>query len=111
MRLIDADKFKEDLLKLWDYSTVDDITATTVLKQVISDLDNASTISAMDIAVFGYEVAKKENIKGQQGKWIFHKDYNESCRYGCNQCGNLNNIPSNFCPNCGARMKKIGGAE
>lgn len=41
-----------------------------------------------------------------QGEWIIHKDYNESCRYGCNQCGNLNNIPSNFCPNCGAKMKK-----
>lgn len=40
-----------------------------------------------------------------QGKWIFHKDYNESCRYGCNQCGNLNNISSNFCPNCGADMR------
>lgn len=40
------------------------------------------------------------------GKWIFHKDFNESCRYSCNQCGNLNNIPSNFCPNCGAKMQK-----
>lgn len=40
-----------------------------------------------------------------QGKWIFHKDFNESCRYGCNQCGNLNNISSNFCPNCGADMR------
>ena len=39
-----------------------------------------------------------------QGKWIFHNDYNESCRYGCNQCGNLTNIGSNFCPNCGVRM-------
>ena len=46
MRLIDADNFKEDLLKLWDYSSVDGITATTVLKQVISDLDNAPTVEA-----------------------------------------------------------------
>ena len=47
--------------------------------------------------------------EGSQSVWIFHKDYHENCRYGCNQCGNLNNIPSNFCPNCGAKMK--GGAE
>ena len=40
------------------------------------------------------------------GEWVFHKDYNESCIYGCNQCGNLSNIPGNFCPNCGAYMKK-----
>lgn len=50
-------------------------------------------------------------IKNQEdcGKWIFHKDFNDSIKYGCNQCGNLTNIPSNFCPNCGKRMKK--GAE
>jgi rRNA maturation endonuclease Nob1 len=42
------------------------------------------------------------------GKWIFHKDFNAGCRYGCNQCGNLANIPSNFCPNCGKRMILTG---
>ena len=42
----------------------------------------------------------------QVGEWVFHKDYNESCRYGCNQCGKLSNIQGNFCPNCGAYMKK-----
>lgn len=41
--------------------------------------------------------------KRSQGKWVFH---NESCRYGCNLCGNLNNILSNFCPNCGAKMEQ-----
>ena len=45
MRLIDADKFKEDLMKLWDYSCVDGVTATEVLKQAIHDLDNAPTVT------------------------------------------------------------------
>ena len=51
----------------------------------------------------GYELAETK-FKRPQGEWIFHKDYNER-KYGCNQCGNLNNIPSNFCPNCGAKME------
>lgn len=55
-----------------------------------------------------YEIIGKYE-EMQKGEWIFHKDNNESCRYGCNRCGNLNNIPSNFCPNCGAKMvKKFG---
>lgn len=53
-----------------------------------------------------FEKAYRALAEGPQGKWIFHKDYNESCRYGCNQCGNLTNIPGNFCPNCGAKMER-----
>ena len=49
MRAIDADAFREDLMKLWDYSCVDGITATTVLKQVIHDLDNAPTVEERPI--------------------------------------------------------------
>lgn len=58
-------------------------------------------LEALELAI---KALKNERL---QGKWIFHKDYNESCRYGCNQCGNLNNIPGNFCPNCGAGMKFV----
>lgn len=42
------------------------------------------------------------------GKWIFHEDFNDSIKYGCNQCGNLANIKSRFCPNCGKRMYLTG---
>lgn len=55
-----------------------------------------------------YELAIKALEDRPQGEWIFHKDYNER-KYGCNQCGNLNNIPSKYCPNCGVKMK--GGAK
>lgn len=48
MRLIDADALIEDIkTKLWDWDTVDGITATTVLKQTITDIGNAPTIDAV----------------------------------------------------------------
>lgn len=58
------------------------------------------------INALNYAIELINNTESPQGKWIFHKDYNESCRYGCNQCGNLTNIPGNFCPNCGAKMER-----
>ena len=56
----------------------------------------------------GVETVKTERPKGE---WVFHNNYHENCKYGCNQCGNLNNIPSNFCPNCGAKMQKSNRNE
>ena len=68
MRMIDADKFKEELLKLWDYSTVDVITATTVIKQVISALDNCPTVAInckdCDGYEAGYNAGYADGIRG-----------------------------------------------
>lgn len=49
MRLIDADKLIKDIKELWDYKTVDGITATTVLKQTITDIENQPTVEAIPI--------------------------------------------------------------
>lgn len=63
MRLIDADNFRADLINLWDFNSVDGITAETVLKQVIHDLDNAKTVDVTDIATaMGYDTAKERCI-------------------------------------------------
>lgn len=65
-----------------------------------------------DCEVCGADMRGVETENPQKedcGKWIIHEDFNTGCRYGCNQCGNLANVPSNFCPNCGKRMLK--GAE
>lgn len=93
MRLIDADKFKEDLMKLWDYSCVDGITATTVLKQVIQDLDNAPTVTpSLNLENVTEEDIKKFRLilqratgKGlptfveerPQGEWARHDEFYE----------------------------------
>lgn len=36
-------------------------------------------------------------IDHQDGRWIYAK---------CSMCGTVHDIQSNFCPNCGAKMKE-----
>ena len=43
-RLVDADALADDVRSLWDYKTVDGITATTVLNQTLTDIRNCPTI-------------------------------------------------------------------
>lgn len=120
MRIIDADALKKTISeKLGIY-----LDGTLNNRLLFGIIDNAPELGYED-GILSVETATRRSIELEdaynngwsdgfsegederpQGKWIFHKDFNESCRYGCNQCGNLNNIPSNFCPNCGARMKK-----
>ena len=114
MRMIDADSFKEDLLKLWDYSTVDGVTATTVLKQVISDLDNAPTVEAYTPEQVKelVDLNKKLSEERPQGEWIFNTSF-----WSCSVCKNsvktigycgdkkFMNEFFKFCPNCGADMR------
>lgn len=122
MRLIDADNFMKDLLKLWDYSTVDGITATKVLKQVISDLNNAPTVSPFKPMCMAKDEAICEEMttdghcnyskpclnKGEdrpQGEWI---DYDNTF-YKCPDCGYL---LEKCCPQCQNKViLPKGGAE
>ena len=43
-RLGDLDALADDVRSLWDYKTVDGITATTVLNQTLTDIRNCPTI-------------------------------------------------------------------
>jgi len=50
MRLIDADKLIDEIKNsLWDWESVDGITATTILKQTITDIGNQQTIDAVPV--------------------------------------------------------------
>lgn len=92
MKPIDADKFKENLMKLWDYSCVDGVTATDVLKRVILDLVNAPTIP-----LFVFRSRPK-------GEWKL-----DSVGPYCSECKKHPDYSSDFCPFCGADMR--GGEE
>ena len=49
MRLIDADEFAIEEPKLWDWSSVDGISSTAVLKQCIWDVQCAPIVHAIPI--------------------------------------------------------------
>lgn len=49
-RLGDLDALADDVRSLWDYKTVDGITATTVLNQTLTDIRNCPTIVPADTA-------------------------------------------------------------
>ena len=72
MRLIDADKLIKGIKELWDYKTVDGITATTVLKQTITDIENQPTVEAIPIEWikehYGWLTMAGEIIKGWEAE-------------------------------------------
>ena len=77
MRLIDADALIEDVKTLWDYKTVDGITSSAVLKQIVTDIQNAPTIPAprwegVEDGVYAVKdgVVYKMEVKTPEGKTV-----------------------------------------
>lgn len=105
MRLIDADALITDIEAYWDWKTVDGITATTVLKQTITDIRNAPTIDAVPV---------------RHGKWIIQDNPGTGWyRITCSECGEdftttapcIGFFPNakviwDYCPECGARLSE-----
>ena len=44
------------------------------------------------------------------GEWIYHKEWecDGECAFECSKCGMGTDVDYNFCPNCGADMRKSG---
>ena len=74
MKLIDADEFAIEEPKLWDWSSVDGISSTAVLKQCIWDVQCAPVVEAIPIEWL------KENYGGLQIVRYIMKDWErEKC--------------------------------
>ena len=43
-----------------------------------------------------------------KGRWIKHNQSSYDWTYKCDVCGCILNRESNYCPNCGAKMKSEG---
>lgn len=44
-------------------------------------------------------------IEPKRGEWIYQFRDSENEEYKCSECGYPQGFESNFCPNCGAKMK------
>ena len=115
MRLIDADALKNDLITFFPDKCLEGITAKTLFRQILTDIDNAPTVE-LEKAKVG-EIVKAytkgfdtgvETVR-TKGEWAF----DEKGNFYCDQCKKYPHdqyATTDFCPHCGACMQK-GGAE
>ena len=97
MRLIDADELKANVNN-W-YDLVNSFGQTNIQlshKDILAKIDNMPTIETKPIIY---------------GEWLIYKAYQggiEEKWFQCSKCGweNALLIPRNFCPKCGADMRK-----
>jgi len=85
MRLIDADTLRDELFV--DYFDSDD------WGFISRHIDDAPTVDA---------------VERKSGRWIdetFKPNAPVFHPYKCDQCGEHNDVPSDYCPNCGADMR------
>ena len=59
------------------------------------------------------KMLEKGYRKQSEGEWIrklrYSRNYDDFFSYTCSECNTHRDAPTNYCPNCGAKMK--GGAE
>ena len=119
MRLGDFDALKETLHNFFDGKVIDE--PAYILRDVFYHIDSAPTIPLPDFKDFkeGYRQAiidGKANFRSRpKGEWIEKQD-KKGGWIECDKCGHeplrdfsLDVVLSNYCPNCGANMRK-GGA-
>lgn len=91
MRLIDADELKRKQYR--SYPSIDHYCLSRSVVDV-EDIDNAPTIETGSV---------------RRGHWIQGYIPNDDGSYtpidfNCSVCGQANDVESNYCPNCGAKM-------
>lgn len=93
-RYIDADALIESIKnELWDWDSLDGITSTTVLKQTITDIQNAPTTDVVERKRGKWETEIR-TIRGHKIPFPV-----------CSVCGKYAVDEYIYCPNCGAQMK------
>lgn len=97
MRLIDADALENKVLKWMP-------TDPCGIEEKEYPFETDIVVSLM------MEIEEAPTIKPKCGKWIetyISVCFGEMVMYKCDQCGVVVGFKTNFCPNCGARMKEL----
>jgi len=96
MRMIDADKLYPDCMTK---------NGTLAISQ--SQIANVPTVDTTFKEVVAYECGQK-SVERPQGKWIEHYDSSDGFTWlTCSRCMcKAYEDDYNFCPNCGADMRK-----
>ena len=115
---------REELKKTLENPSDKHYLSKSILDLVFKRIDNAPTVKAKTIADCiiaygdGYETARRL-YERPKGKWIQTEVIDDDSEYGVNddasECSNCKHIENshywtttyyNFCPNCGADMRK-----
>ena len=64
--------------------------------------DAAAALEAAEKRIAELMPKEGEWIDEQRGRWIYAK---------CNLCGKVQDVRSNYCPNCGAKMDRKENAD
>lgn len=101
MRLGDLDALKEELKQYFSDGVLDSVSAKLAFNMILRKIDEAPSVEGFtkeDMSGAyneGYACGSRENER-PQGEWIKIGDI--GLAYTCNKCGEVNVIPTNFCP-------------
>lgn len=113
--LISREALKNDLITFFPDRCLEGITTKTLFKQILTDIDNAPTVDLSakwaEAHSTGYDVGYTKGLEDARpkGEWVNTRPPEMSENCVCNQCWHDSLGDFNFCPNCGADMRK--GAE
>ena len=108
MRLIDADAVINELEEMANNEWNISVGSSKGLNDAIDVIDNAPTVEGEILTEEAYsDLCLRASRERPQGEWI-----EGTQGYYCSECETIDRFyfEHNFCPNCGASMKK-GGAE
>ncbi len=98
MRAIDADAFAEFLKdevkrQKFENTKIDGLSVADVIEAVISELEGTS--------LDGFKNAPTIEPERKKGRWIHH-EHGLFVGVKCSECGELNELYTKYCPNCGS---------